>query len=109
MEGLGTVALPAQQGGQGLGIFVGHIVEGIAACTAQKGAGVDAELCIEGADAAVDRGVKMGEVDSLCHKAVDGLGILPNHPVVHGLHQHQNHIFPCQKAGHFIFLRVIFL
>ena len=37
------------------------------------------------------------------------MGILPNHPVVHGLHQHQNHIFPCQKAGHFIVFRGVFL
>ena len=26
--------------------------------------------------------------------------MLPDHPVIHGLHQHQDHIFSFQQAGH---------
>ena len=100
VEGLGGVSLPAQQACQGLVKMVGHIVKGVSPLTAQEGAGIDAELGIEGPDATVNRGVEVGEVDALLHQAAEGGGMLPDHPVIHGLHQHQHHIFPLQQARH---------
>ena len=99
---LGAVALFCQQTCQRLIIGVCDIIKGIAACTAEEGAGVKAELRVKGADAAVGRCIQICKVDTLLHKTVDRRRKLPQHPVVHGLHQHNNDIFPGQNPCHFI-------
>ena len=109
MKFLRAVARLPQQKRQRLPEIVGHVVEGVAALAAEEGAGVDAEFRVKGADAAVCRGVKPGKIDALGHEAVQGGGILPQHPVVHGLHQHQNHVFPGKQASHFVFHRLVFI
>ncbi len=105
MKFQGAVSLPGQQAGQGLGIAVGHIVKGVATLAAEEGAGVDAEFRVEGADAAITRGVEPGELDAFLHEPAQGGGVLADHPVVHGLHQHQHHVFPRQGPGHGIVRR----
>ena len=102
MKLLGTVTFRPQKACQGLVVGVGDIVEGIAACAAEEGAGVKAELRVKGADAAVGRCIQICKVDTLLHKTVDRRCKLSQHPVVHGLHQHNNDIFPGQKPCHFI-------
>ena len=102
VEGLGRIPLLRQQAGEGLAVGVRDVVESIAALTAQERAGIHAELRIEGADAAVARRVEVGERNTLGHEPFQRGGVLPDHPVVHGLHEHQNHVFPFQQAGHFV-------
>ena len=102
MEGLGGISLLRQQAGKGLAVGVRDVVESIAALTAQERSGIHAELRIEGADAAVARRVEVGERNTLGHEPFQRGGVLPDHPVVHGLHEHQNHVFPFQQAGHFV-------
>ena len=86
--------------GQGLGKVVGHIVEGIAPGTGQKRAGVHAELGIEGPNTAIAGGVEVREIHAFLHQATDGRGVLPDGPVIHGFHQHKNHVLSRQLAGH---------
>ena len=99
------IALLTQKAGQGLVKVVGHIVEGVTALTAEEGAGVDAELGVERPHTAIAGGVEPGEGNALGHQLLQRGGVLPDHPVIHGFHQHQNHVFALQKAGHFIVRR----
>ena len=84
--------------------MIGDIVKGIAALTGKIGAGIDAELRIECADTTISRRVELGKLDSLLHQAGNGGSMLADHPIVHGLHQHQDHILSCQQPGHFVFI-----
>ena len=102
VEGFGRIPLPCQHGSQGLVIGIGHIVEGIAALAGQEGAGVDAELGVEGPDAAVGGRIKGSKVDALCHQLGNGGGMVADHPVIHGFHQHQHDVFVLQQARHVI-------
>ena len=107
MEFLRAVALLPQQVSQRLPEIVGHIVKGVTALAAQERAGIDAEFRVECADSAVDGSIESCKIDPLCHQTVQRGSILAKHPVVHGLHQHQNHVFPRQQAGHFVFHRLV--
>ncbi len=106
VEHLGIIALFRQLGCQGLAVVIGDVVKGIAALATEEGAGIDAELRIEGADTAVAGGVEIGEIDALIHQLPDGGGVVADHPVVHGFHQHQHYVFALQKTGHGIVRRL---
>ena len=45
-------------------------------------------------------GAHVIECDALGHQVADGGGMVTDHPVVHGFHQHQHHILARQETGH---------
>ena len=86
--------------------MVGHIVKKVMTVGWQVNTGIGAELRIDGPGTAIERGVEIGKIDSLIHQPHQSGGILlRDHPVIHGLHQHQHHILAFQNAGHGIVLR----
>ena len=98
------IALIPQYIGQRLVKVIGYIVKSISAGTAEEGPGIDAEFSIERPDAAIARSIEFGKIHSFCHQPRNGGGMLSDHPVVHGFHQYQNHIFPLEQSGHGIVL-----
>jgi len=100
---LGRIAASGHLGGNGLVKAVGYIVKDITAGGGKVDACVHTELRIQGSGTTVAGGVEVGEIDTLVHHAVDGGRILwGDHPIVHGLHEHHDHILSGKCAGHSI-------
>ena len=107
MERFGGIPPRPEQTRQALREIIRAVGKRQIAIGRQVNACVDTELGVERAHAAIARRIHVGKIDALSHHAADiGRQILVNQPVIHALHQHDDHIFSFKQTGHFVGLHI---